>query len=68
MDQLLLSQEDALSKEELMQLEQEPAGEESEDTRPVLRQLTTGEPSAPSHILRLAYRSLPVAVPMMSGN
>lgn len=46
-DQLLQSHEDALSNEELMQLEQEPAGEEeSEDTQPVLRQLTTGELSA----------------------
>lgn len=43
-DQLLQSHEDALSNEELMQLELEPAGEEeSEDTQPVLRQLTTGE-------------------------
>lgn len=46
-DQLLQSHEDALSNEELMQLEQEPAGEEeSEDTQPALRQLTTGELSA----------------------
>lgn len=38
MDQLLQSHKDALSSEELMQLEQEPAGEEeSEDTQPVLR-------------------------------
>lgn len=70
MDQVLPSQEDALSNEELMQLEQEPAGEEeSEGTQPVLRPLTTGELSAPSDILRLAYRSLPVAAQsMMSGN
>lgn len=46
-DQLLQSHKDALSNEEPMQLEQEPAGEEeSEDTQPVLRQLTTGELSA----------------------
>lgn len=45
-DRFLHSHEDALFSEELMQLEQEPAGEESEDTQPVLRQLTTGELSA----------------------
>lgn len=46
-DQLLRSHEDALSNEELMQLEQEPAREEeSEDAQPTLRQLTTGELSA----------------------
>lgn len=43
-DRLLRSQEEDLSNEELMQLEQEPAGEEdSEDAPPTLRQLTTGE-------------------------
>lgn len=47
-DQLLQSHEDALSNEELMQLQPEPAGEEeSEGTQPVLRQLTTGELSSP---------------------
>ncbi|XP_004392197.1 PREDICTED: uncharacterized protein MGC16385-like [Odobenus rosmarus divergens] len=46
-DQLLRSHEEDLSNEELMQLEQEPAGEEeSEDAPPALRQLTTGELSA----------------------
>ncbi|CAD7689291.1 unnamed protein product [Nyctereutes procyonoides] len=43
-DQLLRSHEEDLSNEELMQLEQEPKGEEeSEDVPPALRQLTTGE-------------------------
>lgn len=43
-DQLLRSHEEALSNEELMQLEWEPEGEEgSEDAAPALRQLTTGE-------------------------
>uniref|UniRef100_A0A3Q2L6R4 HTH CENPB-type domain-containing protein n=1 Tax=Equus caballus TaxID=9796 RepID=A0A3Q2L6R4_HORSE len=46
-EQLLQSHEEDLSNEELMQLGQEPAGEEdSEDTPPALRQLTTGELSA----------------------
>lgn len=45
-DQLLRSHDNALSNEELMQLEQEPAEEESEDTQPALHQLTTGELSA----------------------
>ncbi|KAF0884784.1 TIGD1 protein, partial [Crocuta crocuta] len=46
-DQLLRSHEEDLSNEELLQLEQEPAGEEeSEDAPPALRQLTTGKLSA----------------------
>lgn len=45
--QWLQSHEEALSNEELMQLDQEPAGEEgSEDTAPALRRLTTGELAA----------------------
>lgn len=47
-DQLLQSHEEGLSNEELMQLEQEPAGEEEEgeEAAPALRQLTTRELSA----------------------
>ncbi|GAB5582602.1 CENPB DNA-binding domain-containing protein 1 [Prionailurus iriomotensis] len=45
-DQLLRSHEEDLSNTELMQLEQEPAEEESEDAPPALRQLTTGRLSA----------------------
>ncbi|XP_007091164.1 CENPB DNA-binding domain-containing protein 1 [Panthera tigris] len=45
-DQLLRSHEEDLSNKELMQLEQEPAEEESEDAPPALRQLTTGRLSA----------------------
>ncbi|XP_054426242.1 tigger transposable element-derived protein 1-like [Pteronotus mesoamericanus] len=46
-NQLLQSHENALSNEELRQLEQGPAGEEeSEEAPPALRQLTTGELSA----------------------
>lgn len=49
-DRLQQSHEDALSNEELVQLEQEPAGEEeSGDTQPVLRQLTTELSAALSH-------------------
>ena len=44
-DQLLQSHEEGLSNEELMQLEQEPAGEEKEgeEAALALRQLTTRE-------------------------
>ena len=67
--QLLESREDALSNEELMQLEQGPAGEQdSEDAQPALRQLTTESSRQPSHILRLVYRPSPVAAPTMSGS
>ncbi|XP_055269208.1 putative CENPB DNA-binding domain-containing protein 1 [Moschus berezovskii] len=47
-DQLLQSHKEGLSNEELMQLEQEPAGEEGEgeEAAPALRQLTTRELSA----------------------
>ncbi|XP_007468546.1 PREDICTED: tigger transposable element-derived protein 1-like [Lipotes vexillifer] len=47
-DQLLQSHEEGLSNEELVQLEQEPAGEEEdgEEAAPALRQLTTRELSA----------------------
>ncbi|XP_066874480.1 tigger transposable element-derived protein 1-like [Kogia breviceps] len=48
-DQLLQSHEEGLSNEELVQLEQEPAGEEKEEgeeAAPALRQLTTRELSA----------------------
>ena len=47
-DQLLQSHEEGLSNEELMQLEQEPTGEEEEgeEAAPALRQLTTRELSA----------------------
>ncbi|XP_007125547.1 tigger transposable element-derived protein 1 [Physeter macrocephalus] len=47
-DQLLRSHEEGLSNEELVQLEQEPAGEEEEgeEAAPALRQLTTRELSA----------------------
>ncbi|OWK15825.1 hypothetical protein Celaphus_00004077 [Cervus elaphus hippelaphus] len=47
-DQLLQSHDEGLSNEELMQLEQEPAGEEEEgeEAAPALRQLTTRELSA----------------------
>ncbi|XP_011377427.1 CENPB DNA-binding domain-containing protein 1 isoform X1 [Pteropus vampyrus] len=46
-DQLLQSHEEALSNEGLMQLDQEPAGQEgSEDAAPALRQLTTRQLAA----------------------